>query len=598
MTENIYTTRWINDLERFLPLKPSFLLSGNVADYQICDMDGIFAPLSLHDTLTEVFCRNGYGTVLIYDPARGFYVNGENQCDLIKKLGVAVENGRAPLSTNGLAKAIERFIDLIEPEPVALIIDFAGRLVIRPDGLEQSENALFTQALIGAYRAKPKTINQRPYYNTIVFVTEKEGDVPDWMVVDNACLRHIPVAKPDASARRVVAPDLLKVIGGEVTKEVTNVFVQATEGMLLRDLLAIVQLGKTEGMELAQISDVVRYYKVGVTEDPWKKIPRDTIVNGEATIRKRVKGQGRAVTHMLDVVKRAITGIGMGANSRGKPRGFALFAGPTGVGKTELAKTITELLFGDEESYIRFDMSEFSAEHADQRLVGAPPGYVGYDQGGELTNAIREKPFSVVLFDEIEKAHPKILDKFLQILDDGVLTSGRGDRVYFSEAIIIFTSNLGISKLNQDGVRVANVEQNDDYTTIKSNVRSEIERHFKMTLGRPEMLNRMGENIIVFDFIRDEIADEIYDSILSSIIKNLMIQGTEITLTEEVSIELKAFCLRDLSNGGRGIRNQLEAHFVNPLARHLFDVENSKGARFEVDNIKISEVTSLQLREV
>ena len=464
--------------------------------------------------------------------------------------------------------------------------------------MEQSENALFTQALIGAYRAKPKTINQRPYYNTIVFVTEKEGDVPDWMVVDNACLRHIPVAKPDASARRVVAPDLLKVIGGEVTKEVTNVFVQATEGMLLRDLLAIVQLGKTEGMELAQISDVVRYYKVGVTEDPWKKIPRDTIVNGEATIRKRVKGQGRAVTHMLDVVKRAITGIGMGANSRGKPRGFALFAGPTGVGKTELAKTITELLFGDEESYIRFDMSEFSAEHADQRLVGAPPGYVGYDQGGELTNAIREKPFSVVLFDEIEKAHPKILDKFLQILDDGVLTSGRGDRVYFSEAIIIFTSNLGISKLNQDGVRIANVEQNDDYTTIKSNVRSEIERHFKMTLGRPEMLNRMGENIIVFDFIRDEIADEIYDSILSSIIKNLMIQGTEITLTEEVSIELKAFCLRDLSNGGRGIRNQLEAHFVNPLARHLFDVENSKGARFEVDDIKISEVTSLQLREV
>ena len=199
---------------------------------------------------------------------------------------------------------------------------------------------------------------------------------------------------------------------------------------------------------------------------------------------------------------------------------------------------------------------------------------------------------------KLKRLIQKFLDKFLQILDDGVLTSGRGDRVYFSEAIIIFTSNLGISKLNQDGVRVENVEQNDDYTTIKSNVRSEIERHFKMTLGRPEMLNRMGENIIVFDFIRDEIADEIYDSILSSIIKNLMIQGTEITLTEEVSIELKAFCLRDLSNGGRGIRNQLEAHFVNPIARHLFDVENSKGARFEVDNIKISEVTSLQLREV
>ena len=123
------------------------------------------------------------------------------------------------------------------------------------------------------------------------------------------------------------------------------------------------------------------------------------------------------------------------ANRRGAAAPGALRSspGPTGVGKTELAKTITSLLFGDESAYIRFDMSEFSAEHSDQRLIGAPPGYVGYDVGGELTNAIREKPFSVVLFDEIEKAHPRILDKFLQVLDDGVLTSGRGDRVYFSE---------------------------------------------------------------------------------------------------------------------------------------------------------------------
>ena len=130
------------------------------------------------------------------------------------------------------------------------------------------------------------------------------------------------------------------------------------------------------------------------------------------------------------------------------------------MGKTELAKTVTSLLFNDESSYIRFDMSEFSAEHADQRLIGAPPGYVGYDAGGELTNAIREKPFSVVLFDEIEKAHPRILDKFLQVLDDGVLTSGRGERVYFSEALILFTSNLGIYRLNEQ--RRARAERRPD----------------------------------------------------------------------------------------------------------------------------------------
>ena len=598
MKNNVYQTRWIRDLERFLPLKPSFLLSGNVADYQVCEMDGVVTPLSLHDTLIEVLCRNGYGTILVYDPARGFYANGEREEKLIQKLGVAIENGRSSLTTSSLAAAIEQFFHLNEPEPVAIIIDFAGRLIIRPDGLEPAENTLFTQALIGAYRALPRKINGQSFYNTMVFVTEKEGDIPDWMVVDNACLRHIPVAKPDASARRVVSPTLLEVIGGEVNEEVTEAFVQATEGMLLRDLQAIVQLGKTEKIELTRITDAVRYYKVGVTEDPWKKIERETIANGELTIRKRVKGQTRAITHMLDVIKRAITGVGSGAISRGKPRGFALFAGPTGVGKTELAKTITELLFGDEGSYIRFDMSEFAAEHADQRLVGAPPGYVGYDQGGELTNAIREKPFSVILFDEIEKAHPKILDKFLQILDDGVLTSGRGDRVYFSESIIIFTSNLGISKLTQDGNRIENVSQHDDYSTVESKVRSEIERHFKMTLGRPEILNRMGENIIVFDFIRSDVAEEIYDSMLSDIVNNLQHQGTVIDLSQKVKQELKAFCLRDLSNGGRGIRNQLETHFVNPLARHLFDIGNFNGASYKVEAIEINEVTSLELREL
>jgi ATP-dependent Clp protease ATP-binding subunit ClpA len=151
----------------------------------------------------------------------------------------------------------------------------------------------------------------------------------------------------------------------------------------------------------------------------------------------------------------------------------ALFlAGPTGVGKTELAKTLTSLLFGDESAYIRFDMSEFSAEHSDQRLIGAPPGYVGYDVGGELTNAIREKPFSVVLFDEIEKAHPRILDKFLQILDDGVLSSGRGERVYFSDAFLVFTSNLGIYRLDPHGERVPNVAAEDAFSTVESKVRS------------------------------------------------------------------------------------------------------------------------------
>jgi ATP-dependent Clp protease ATP-binding subunit ClpA len=197
---------------------------------------------------------------------------------------------------------------------------------------------------------------------------------------------------------------------------------------------------------------------------------------------------------------------------------------------------------------------------------------VGYDVGGELTNAIREKPFSVVLFDEIEKAHPRILDKFLQVLDDGVLTSGRGDRVYFSEAFIVFTSNLGIYRLEPDGTRTQNVSQSDSFEAVRDRVRAEIERHFKLTLNRPEILNRIGENIVVFDFIREKTAGDIFSTMVEEVLADAgAATGSDFMIGMEARESLEALCLTDLSNGGRGIRNKIEAHLVNPLARALFD---------------------------
>jgi ATP-dependent Clp protease ATP-binding subunit ClpA len=226
-------------------------------------------------------------------------------------------------------------------------------------------------------RARPTGPNRTPAFNSIIWIVEREANLPDWLLIDNPRLRHIPVTKPDSYARSVIAPSLLRnmpdgaALEGKGLTEMAREFVEQTEGLLLLDLTAISQLARRENISVTKVANAVRNYKVGVTEDPWQKIPRDKIRSGEAFIRDRVRGQDHAVIHVLDIIKRAVTGVA--ANRRGsRPRGVAFLAGPTGVGKTELAKTITSLLFNDESAYIRFDMSEFSAEHADQRLIGAP----------------------------------------------------------------------------------------------------------------------------------------------------------------------------------------------------------------------------------
>jgi len=591
--------RWMRDLSRFLPLKSQFVLSGNVRDLQAVEIapDTITAQ-SFNQSLGGTLKRAGYAHVLLYEPMLGFQVllsPGEDSQQgeaVLTSLGLTLTNGRSAGSHDLLGVTLERLVNS-QQEPIALIVDFASRLVARAESLSPAEHSLFTRALVLSHQARSRPVNQqkKPFFNSILWVVEKEGDLPDWLLVDNPRIRHVPVAKPDHVARRALAPALLRPLpsGTDATEEsqrkAIESFVDGTEGLLLLDLNAIAVLAKVEGLPLVKIADAVRQYKVGVTEDPWLRINHDKIRNAETFIRSRVKGQTHAVVHLLDIVKRAMTGVG--GNRRGnRPRGVAFLAGPTGVGKTELAKTMTSLLFGDESAYIRFDMSEFSAEQSDQRLTGAPPGYVGYDVGGELTNAIRENPFSVVLFDEIEKAHPRVLDKFLQILDDGVLTSGRGDRVYFSEALIIFTSNLGIYRMTEEGKRVPNVDASEPYEMVKNKVLSEINAHFKLVLNRPEILNRIGENIIVFDFIREEIANQIFEQMVATILSDLQEQDLHVSVSEESMKALRKVCLDDLSNGGRGIRNQLEANLLNPISRKLFEIEAKPGDKFSLRGIE------------
>jgi ATP-dependent Clp protease ATP-binding subunit ClpA len=230
-------------------------------------------------------------------------------------------------------------------------------------------------------------------------------------------------------------------------------------------------------------------------------------------------------------------------------------------------------------------MSEFNAPHAAERLIGAPPGYIGFDAGGELTNQVRQRPFSLLLFDEIEKAHPLVLDKFLQILDDGRLTDGTGSTVHFSETIIVFTSNLGMT----DPTGEPAVTIDTPLAELERRVETEIRRHFVEELNRPELLNRLGDNIVVFGFIDPPTAVRIFDLQLGRVLEKVaQLHGIRVTVADEVRSTLLrgAQDERVLAYGGRGIGSHIEAAFVNPLARSVFGSGAELGPHVHVVDVR------------
>jgi ATP-dependent Clp protease ATP-binding subunit ClpB len=213
-------------------------------------------------------------------------------------------------------------------------------------------------------------------------------------------------------------------------------------------------------------------------------------------------------------------------------------------------------------------MSEFSAEHTEARLIGSPPGFVGHGSGGELTNAVRQRPFSVVLFDEIEKAHPRILDKFLQILSDGRLTDGSGATVPFGETVIVFTSNLGVAEAER---RLATGGPDVQYEQLLMQViRDEFENPAKF--NRPELLGRIGDNLVVFDRLDEDVARDLASRFVDNVVARVHgSTGIRLTIADEVRDRMVHACTRDLSKGGRGIGLNVESLVVNPLARTLAD---------------------------
>jgi ATP-dependent Clp protease ATP-binding subunit ClpB len=586
--------RWARDLHQSLAVNTQFVLWGNIRDsFLVVGPDGP-AFLSLLDVAWQVLGASGHRCILVHDPVEGVRVHpdtDEARSAAAALLVGSVREGGGPLGLPELAGLLERVVSHREAR-VALVVDYASRLTRDVDDLSDDERTFFTRAQRASHVAVPLVAGDRrptPLYNPVLWLLEEERDLPHWFAGSNSAVRVLPVPEPHLGQRRAAARQLVgslrpAVAAGDVD-EVVETFAATTHGMAISELVEVIRLAHDAGLGGDRIGDAVRAFKVGVLDDPWTRPDlRERVSTGEQEIRADLLGQEVAITRAFDILKRTVMGMsGAQAVRSGRPRGVLFFAGPTGVGKTELARRITRLVFGAEEAYLRFDMSEFAQEHAEARLIGAPPGYIGHDAGGELTRAIREQPFRLVLFDEIEKAHDRILDKFLQILDDGRLTDGQGDTVHFSETVLVFTSNLGVVARGDDGRRQRTVGLDDSYDVIDHRIRTAIEEFFTYELGRPELLTRIGDNIVVFDFIRPDVAPAIFDALVRNVAGRVAdVHGIEFELSVEARETLLGWCTAELDKGARGIAAAIEGNLVNPLARELFDHAPPEGSRVVV----------------
>jgi ATP-dependent Clp protease ATP-binding subunit ClpC len=334
---------------------------------------------------------------------------------------------------------------------------------------------------------------------------------------------------------------------------------------------------RAEGIDLFDVVDeeVIAEVLANWTGIPVYRLTEEEtakLLRMEDELHKRVIGQEEALTALSRAIRRTRAGL----KDPKRPSGSFIFLGPTGVGKTELAKTLAEFLFDDEDALIQLDMSEYMEKHTVSRLVGSPPGYVGYEEGGQLTEAVRRKPFSVVLFDEVEKAHPDVFNTLLQILEDGRLTDAQGRSVDFKNTVLIMTSNLGTADLRKSSLGFAKTSEAVTYERMKAKVNEALKNHF-----RPEFLNRIDEVIVFHELSREEVM-AIVDLMIARTSDQLASQGLGLELTPAART-LLAERGYDPQLGARPLRRAIQQLVEDPLSERILWKEFRVGETIVVD---------------
>lgn len=635
---NTISSRWISDFEKHLYRRQHIILYGNIHDQFL--WRGTY--LSIQEFLQTYFVDLGFELVLRYDPVDGYNFAQTDMSARFQQLAQQQLIERHPELANAPQPVA---VPSIAPNPLSLpprnnpgaILQRLGNNRLAPEEAFGNLRAVVSQAgtsivatvdlgdmlttdsdRYSAEERNPLVLLKKVtleaavlqegqlmgYRNTVVILASDLRRVPTWFHSNNPYVAIVQVSQPNKEERRQFALrfGVQGFYGGDRlgTQRPTpqlpselelaaEEFADLTQGFQTMDLEALRHTSWREQISLNQreVLRLVDFYKFGQREEPFEQISPEKVARAREDLARVVIGQPAAVDAVTTMLTSAKVGISMShvSGRSSKPKGIFFFVGPTGVGKTELAKSLTRLIFGDEQAFARFDMSEYKEEHAAEKLAGAPPGFVGYAEGGQLTNRVIERPYSILLFDEIEKAHPKVLDKFLQILEDGRLTDGKGQTAYFNQTVIIFTSNIGASDLTdpQTGTLIRQgimrqVQQQGantfSYDQVAAHFRAEVDWYFISRIGRAELLNRLGDNIVVFDLLRSKFVSRIGEKFLCQLAASSQ-DKHQLTLTFQPSIvEILSLQMQHGDNllfGGRRIKTLLETLVERPLNRWIFE---------------------------
>ena len=597
-----------NRLKREIGIKKCVIIDGNVGDVYLNEKKQI---VDLKQYIMDMLKSMNYDDVLYWDRVDG--VDGDvsrlTVTDEVEVEGEAYSfdddegnnNNEEEKTGSGLFKTPAEIFNIIfknlkKPNRrIAFVLNWADYLFTAGGQLPPDERELLTILGKAIKDKKVEYLNSEVNESSIILITSKVAMFPISFYQGNPEVSCLTLSKPDREEREKMLEKIesgfeVKLKPGEtlLTCDKKNEYVDMMDDFTNREIVQMARLSRKEGK--MPFEQLYLLFKYGEKDNPWEKLDYKAVKDIKKILGERVVGQEEAIAKIEKVVVKAymgLTGIHK-SSSRSAPKGVLFFVGPTGVGKTELSKALAKFLFGDEQACIRFDMSEYAQENSDQKLIGAPPGYVGYEEGGQLTNAVREKPFSIILFDEIEKAakpNPRILDIFLQILEDGRLTDSKGETVYFSESVIIFTSNLGASEVSSSG---SNEDIAEEFIKIVKN-------YFDNEIKRPEILGRIGySNIVPFNFIKDkEFSIKIAKSKLRPVQKAIL-EKYRIDLEFEDELKFINYILgaADSSKGGRDILNAINDKLLDELAMFMFenkqDLSSFKGAKILVKTGKDS----------